>query len=59
MIDDIAIKHGDRNIIEGGDGVVREIITLPGNVNGKDGVYEWIIEQSGEVNHRLFNTRPR
>ena len=40
--------------IIGGDNVMRTKIELPGSYRGKKGFFEWIIELSGEVNHRLF-----
>ena len=57
LIDDIALKHGVQKTIQGGDGVMRTKVTLPGSINGKSGAYEWIVEPNGIVNHRLFNTR--
>lgn len=43
--------------IKGGDGVSRELYQLPGEVNGKSGVFEWIIDRSGTnpvINHQRF-----
>lgn len=42
---------------QGGDGVSRELYQLPGEVNGKSGVFEWIIDRSGTspvINHQRF-----
>ncbi len=46
-----------RFAIKGGDGVPRELYQLPGEVNGKSGVFEWIIDRSGSnpvINHQRF-----
>ena len=46
-----------RFAIKGGDGVSRELYQLPGEVNGKSGVFEWIIDRSGSnpaINHQRF-----
>lgn len=43
--------------IKGGDGVARDLYQLPGEVNGKSGVFEWIIDRSGTnpvINHQRF-----
>lgn len=46
-----------RFAIRGGDGVARNLYQLPGEVNGKSGVFEWIIDRSGSspvINHQRF-----
>ncbi len=46
-----------RFAIKGGDGVSRDLYQLPGEVNGKSGVFEWIIDRSGTnpvINHQRF-----
>jgi hypothetical protein len=40
--------------ITGGDGVVREMLEIPGGYKGKDGTFEFIKEADGSINHRLF-----
>ena len=40
--------------ITGGDGIGRTKVELPGNINGKDGNFSWIIEPDKTVNHRQF-----
>jgi filamentous hemagglutinin len=40
--------------ITGGDGVVREMLIIPGEYGGKKGVFEFIKESDGLINHRLF-----
>lgn len=45
---------GSVSKLTGGDGVVREILKIPGNYQGKDGFFEFIKEVDGSINHRLF-----
>ena len=33
---------------------MRMHVRLPGEHDGKQGVFHWIIEQDGYINHRLF-----
>jgi filamentous hemagglutinin len=40
--------------ITGGDGVVRDMLKIPGEYRGKKGVFEFIKESDGAINHRLF-----
>ncbi len=40
--------------ITGGDGVVRDMLKIPGEYRGKHGVFEFIKESDGSINHRLF-----
>ena len=43
--------------ITGGDGLARQLYQLPGEVNGKSGVFEWIVDESGSnpvINHQRF-----
>jgi hypothetical protein len=42
-----------QNII-GGDGVARIKLTIEGSLNGKNGIFEYIIEPNNMINHRLF-----
>jgi RHS repeat-associated protein len=54
VVDDPAAQ---RFTITGGDGVQRALYQLPGEVNGKPGVFEWIIDDSGGepvINHQRF-----
>ena len=54
IVDNYA-SGGTKTVIEGGDGVLRTKVEVPGSYNGKDGVFEWIIEPDNTVNHRFFN----
>jgi len=54
LIDNIGFNHGTRGLRTGGDGITKREITLRGTINGRDGVYSWIEELDGSVNHRLF-----
>ncbi|AUG56722.1 hypothetical protein [Acetivibrio saccincola] len=41
--------------ITGGDNVVRTKVEIPGSYQGKEGIFEYIIEPDGVTcNHRLF-----
>jgi filamentous hemagglutinin len=40
--------------ITGGDGVVRDMLKIPGEYRGKQGFFEFIREPDGAINHRLF-----
>ena len=42
-----------RNIV-GGDGVMRTKVEISGAYRGKSGIFEYIIESDGYINHRLF-----
>lgn len=44
--------------ITGGDGVVRDMLKIPGEYRGKQGVFEFIKESDGLINHRLFKPTP-
>lgn len=44
--------------ITGGDGVVRDMLKIPGEYRGKQGVFEFIKEPDGTINHRLFKPNP-
>ena len=43
--------------ITGGDGVVRQMLRIPGGYGNSNGFFEFIKEQNGNINHRFFNTR--
>lgn len=47
-------KHGTVLKITGKDGVVRDKLEIPGSYRGKKGVFEYIREPNGNINHRLF-----
>jgi hypothetical protein len=40
--------------LKGGDGIIRTKLEIEGSYRGADGVFEYIIEPHGEINHRLF-----
>jgi hypothetical protein len=44
VVDDPAAQ---RFTITGDDGVVRELYYLPEEMNGKQGIFEWIVDSSG------------
>lgn len=45
---------GQLSKLTGGDGVVRDMLKIPGEYKGKQGVFEFIKESDGSINHRLF-----
>jgi hypothetical protein len=47
-------KYGVRTMIKGGDGIEREMLKIPGGYRGRNGVFEFIKEADGSINHRLF-----
>lgn len=53
LIDENA-SAGKVSEIVGRDGVVRDKLEIPGSVNGKDGVFEYIKDPDGSINHRFF-----
>ena len=56
MPDPIVSDPGAGKLTEiiGGDGVVRDKLEIPGSFNGKDGVFEYIKDPDGSINHRFF-----
>lgn len=48
--------QGDGHVtkITGGDGVVRDMLKIPGEYHEKQGFFEFIKEADGSINHRLF-----
>ena len=48
-------KNGQVIQIIGGDGIKRSKLTIPGWYRGKNGVFEFIKEPNGDINHRLFS----
>ena len=45
---------GSVRTITGGDKVVREVLEIPGSYGGRDGVFQFIKNPDGTINHRLF-----
>lgn len=45
---------GKVRTITGGDKVVREVLEIPGSYSGRDGVFQFIKNPDGTINHRLF-----
>ncbi len=42
----------------GGDGVARQILEIPGSYGGRNGVFQFIKEADGAINHRLIVPSP-
>ena len=47
-------KSGTVSTIRGGDGVLRQILKIPGEYKGRDGVFEFIKDVDGTITHRFF-----
>ena len=47
-------KYGTVSKVTGKDGIVRDKLEIPGSYRGKKGVFEYIREPNGNINHRLF-----
>lgn len=54
-VDAFADKYGKRWTITGKDGKKYEILEIKGSYRGKDGTFEYIKNNKGEINHRYFN----
>ena len=51
---DNSINFGISKPLVGGDKIIRNYIEIPGSINHKEGVFEYIIEPNGSCNHRYF-----
>jgi hypothetical protein len=40
--------------VTGGDGITREMLEIPGSFKSKEGVFQFMKESDGTINHRLF-----
>ncbi|WP_405471077.1 hemagglutinin repeat-containing protein (plasmid) [Morganella morganii] len=47
-------EQGKISVITGGDGIERLKLEISGGYRGKEGVFEYIREPNGAINHRLF-----
>jgi len=47
-------KAGTLKSVTGGDGVVRQMLEIPGSYGGRDGIFQFIKEADRAINHRLF-----
>jgi filamentous hemagglutinin len=52
-------EQGKISVIKGGDGVERLRLEITGSYRGKEGVFEYIREPDGAINHRLFVPKNR
>jgi hypothetical protein len=51
---DAVAESGRLFKIKGGDGAVRTLVQAPGEVNKKSGVFEYILNKKGQVEHQRF-----
>ncbi|UXB39876.1 RHS repeat-associated core domain-containing protein [Stenotrophomonas maltophilia] len=49
-----AAEAGVHTPLTGGDGVVRTLTQLPGELNGKAGRFEYIVDKAGDLTHQRF-----
>jgi len=52
------LAQGRTSIPHSGDGIIRTKLTVPGQVNGIQGNFEFVIEPNGSVSHQLFRPYP-
>ena len=48
------ISTGNRSITYGGDGLKYLQIDIHGSINGRDGIFQYIMDATGRCNHRQF-----
>ena len=53
MIDNF-VDLNNASILTGNDGVQRYLVQIPGHINNRSGVFEYIIDFDGWCNHRFF-----
>ncbi|MCE6988167.1 RHS repeat-associated core domain-containing protein [Dyadobacter sp. CY323] len=54
-VDGFAAKYGNLVSQTGGDGKIYQKLSISGSYKGKVGIFEYIKNSSGEINHRFFH----
>ena|GEM_PF-821553 len=54
FLSEAELAKGTAFNITGGDGVQRNLLQVNGGLNGKNGIYEYIIDSNGTVSHQRF-----
>jgi hypothetical protein len=53
------VNLSDATLLVGGDNVTRYLVQIPGQINNRSGVFEYIIDFDGWCNHRYFKEYKR
>ena len=54
FLSEAQLERGTSFTIKGGDDVVREFLQTPGGMNGKSGIFEYILDPTKGVTHQRF-----
>ncbi|XHX77654.1 MAG: DUF4157 domain-containing protein [Stenomitos frigidus ULC029] len=58
-VTDTVAEEGKHFSIKGGDGKTKNLTQLEGNMNGQDGVFEYIVDEKGDLTHQRFIPKGR
>lgn len=57
-VDGYSAEFGETSIKTGGDGKIYQSLEMHGSYGGNTGVFEYIKDSNGEINHRFLNKIP-